>query len=464
MVEEKVTNGTVEEALDGTTKNDGDFITQFTQTILKDIQTYNFWAEDIATSLLSTCCSKVKAYSRIGQFRLNVWHIAIAPSGRGVKSAPFNHFLEPTLKELEKYTKADYKLPSSFSPESIVDYLKRQSYGIIARDEISKLFKETSGKGYTAQMIEIMSNMYDGKIDKRFTFAHGLNDIDDCYITLIGAATPYIYSVLEQSAFVQGLGNRILFEHYKIDRPVRNITDLFGDTQIHRLRADKIVEFAKMLYNIDKLENLTVEINPKSKAAELITKFDNTISERVNKGKESDIKKSYLDRSLLSVLKLSSLKAISSQYNTIEVHNAKDEIKLEVRVEDAQWAIDKVNRHLDSFDEMLKEWYTQPRIKPVESYEAYFETIKRTIADSPDKILTMEEIFNQIGWTYSGTPYTDGKGKIEAAVGRGDIRQLSDDEIKSLPNDTLARHKIDIKRRLPRTFGLNKNMNDDRKR
>lgn len=432
-------------------ENDFDFITAYKEAILKDIPTNEYWAEDIAVVLLSTVCSKVYTYTDVGKFSLNIWTNAIAASGIGNKTSPLKEYLIPTLVKMMKLKtdNSDYRLPVSFTTESMSKHMaEKQRNGIIVKDEVSKLFKEIRGNSYTQQLIEFLSELYDGRVDKRYTITHGLKDIEECYITFIGATTPYIYNILDKSTFVQGLGNRILFEVYKMDRPTTTPSKRYGNSESkYRERLISIENFAKFLNDVDKLNNLHVIIDENSEAAKMLVDFDNSLSDQINSMKDNDLRRSYFDRIVLTTNKLAVLKAISSKFCRLNIQNLNDLYELPVETVDAVWAINKAKRHMRCFEQMLEQWETKPKIKEVVSEEANFKAIRGVVESNEDGIATAQEILVALNWPVSGNKY---KANIDlicsASINDSYLHMMNKVEIEELSEEKCKRHRIDKKK------------------
>ncbi len=188
------------------------FIEEYSQLILEHIPTHPLWAESCALTILSTVLGRDRVIvTKKGKLHLNLYYMYIGPSGIAHKSLPMDQFIRPFL-ELASTDKTDLLLPSLFSTEGMITHLASNSrQGCIIRDEVTALFKESLGKPYLTTEMEFYSDLYDGRPIKRTTRKTGLEYIRDCFVTVITATTPYLYTVLRDQFFRQGTGNRFLY-------------------------------------------------------------------------------------------------------------------------------------------------------------------------------------------------------------------------------------------------------------
>jgi hypothetical protein len=414
-----------------------DFITEYKNAILKDIPTNENWAEDIGIVVLSMACSKVYFYTNVGKVNLNIWINATAPSGLGNKTAPLMEYGKPTIKELTKLNQADYLFPSSFNPESAVELLNKQSKGIIIKDELTRLLKESKAM-QNGVPIEFLTHLYDGNVEKRYTITHGLRDLNEIYISLLGTTTDYLFKVMEQYNFIQGLGNRILWERYDMQREAIPVEKRYGaNDDTYNARMVLIKGFAKFLYKIDKLEFLHVIADPNGNAAKLLANFDIELNNKVNSLPKDDIRRSYYDRMFLQTNKLAVLKSISTQLNNLKVSGDSELYEIQLQESDVVWAINKAHKFLQSFEDMIKEW-DKSRVKKTDvmNEEDNFKAIKEAVESTPYGIACTKEILVRLHWAASGTTYDRSTQLIRsAALNDKYIHKLTEDEIRKLTDE-----------------------------
>jgi len=415
------------------------FIGEYADFLLSNVPTSKEWTEDLATSVLSTVLGSERFVStRIGRLRLNVWHIFVGPSGLSYKTLPLKDYVSKTLIKVGELTGEDVILPSSFSMEGMVEYMsQRHSQGIIIRDEVSTLFKETKGKSYAVDLIEFMSQMYDGTVLKRFTRKAKLEEVLRCYVVFLGATTPYLYDVIEPTVFVQGLGNRILFDLWGGSVKTFNGDELFYDVSSDSDRESRIEGFAEGLADLSAMEGYFLSPEP-DKASKRLAEFKANKDLKANtlyKEDPSDLRSSYLVRAGEMAIKLSGLHAVSRSWRGLPKSKIPE---IPIMPEDVDWAIAKVERHIESFEEFLTAWMTKPLMAKPISYKLDKEAFVNAVRKSPDGIITQEELLSALGW-YKCNKYYQMR---ETVLGEGKVRRLTEEEIEALPDDVKKRHSL----------------------
>ena len=439
-------------------KKENGFIEEYKAEILRHIPTHRDWAEAIAVSALATACNDCVVLDNIGEVRLNTGYVAVAKSSRGWKSPAMRYFLIPLLDRMfrlsgnqERY----YRLPSEFSPEGMTDFLNtRSNSGISVVDEISALFKLAGGRGnsYTVQMMEYLNKLLDGQVDPRYTIGRELENLEgrSPYFCLIGATTPYIYSVLDWGIFTSGFGNRLLYIIYEPEKVTFTEEELFGDNELNlRARDDKLDEYARML---ERLSNRRVKIVVKvgTEASKRITDYRNELEDRADKKEQEGNTglANYISKVSIYIFKLSGLHSISKNIDGLTSRQQVRETTLQIDREDADWAIERVEKYIESFDIFISNWQTKVAEKPPESHRLEYESVINTIKNNADGLATIWELSEKLGWVP-----IDGRAKglspkykdlLDSAIALQKIAELSFEEKKALPEDVRARHKIDI--------------------
>lgn len=433
-----------------TTKSD--FIKEQMQA-MHTVNSNDDWCEDIALSMLSTVSHNVKFYTSTGRIDLNIWIIAVAPSSAG-KSIAFKSYAVPILqkmKELGGNQNIDYQFSSSFTVEALTEYISKEGnkYGLITRDEISSLFKETSGKGYNVRLQEFLSELYDGRISKRTTIAHGTTESSLCYVTLLGGTTQYLYSVLDKQIFIQGLGSRILWELFPVTKRKINRRSFFNLEGIFRKDAG-IEEAAKNLMAIPQ-HDITIQIDSDGKAAKLLEKKYNEMEDSRTKLLSKDILSLdgiYIGKMFVHLLKLSALKRLSREVVNITRLDKGSTHLLFIELEDAKWAINKIDRFYTNYQQMLKEWRTQPIEKPVTTANARFERfidILRMRGGTAKRPLLQGDL---------GFDSKSFRETAQALIEMGKIKMLTEDETRKLSPEVLRKCEINLNNNLPQVYTL----------
>lgn len=339
-----------------------DFIDEYKNMILEGIPTHEDWAEAISITMLSTALGPERYLpTMIGKLKLNVWYLTIAPSGIGFKTAPLKYFAFPTLAKITEILDYPMIMPNRYSLEGFIEYLKKgYTTGCIVRDEFTSMFKE-SGKQYLTDIMEFLSELYDGAVQKRYTRKSKLEEVKNVYITFIGATTPYLFKIMKADWFMQGTGNRILFIIYeRTGRENETIkSDDFFMPQRLMVREQKIEKYAKILAKIH-VSNLEI-ITPNKKAGEELLKFRNEMikkSEMLYRKDIYDLTHSYYARMPEYAFKLSAIKCASRNVDLIL--NTKNLDLLMITIDDVKWALERINKHLQYFNKLINMW----RIKP----------------------------------------------------------------------------------------------------
>lgn len=341
------------------------FIPEFRDFLLDHVPTSRDWAESIAISLLSTAVGgDVFVRSKIGHLKLNLWFLMVGPSGISYKSVPLNYYVFPVLTRLTEELKEQTIMPSRFSIEGIIQWLTKHPQGNIVRDEFTTIFKETT-KGYLSDILEFLSELYDGRMQKRFTRKMQLEEVTNVYVNFLGATTPYLYRIMKPDFFIQGTGNRILIVKYEgLDEKTlkERPEDFFYDIQQDILKNEKLVGYAKELAKIR--QSPVEQLVPMQDAGQKWLDFREKITIRANEMFKSDIynlKYTYIMRLGEFTLKLSGLHAISLHYKKLQGIGR----EMPIMVDDMEWAIQKIKNYYKHFEDLLSDWKPEEQAEPM---------------------------------------------------------------------------------------------------
>lgn len=339
-----------------------DFISQVATFMFNSTKTSYSWAECVATSMLSTVMGSKRYISDvIGKLPLNVWYMCVGPSGLAKKTVPLKNYLTPIMIRVGQDEKL--VMPNRFSVEGYIKWISEQEpEGIMIRDEFTGLLKEGASKDYIVDLLEFLSELYDGTLQKRATIAHKLNEIKHCYLTFITATTPYLYKVMRPEFYTQGTGNRMLVELFDVDSIKEsncNPDEFFQGRAFDRKRDNFIFEVATILNEIRKC-NARVFV-PDDEAALEWTMFENEctkIAKSTYRENMYNLHYSYLARSAEMALKLSGLYTVSRKWDMLLIDDAPD-ITIIEKV-DMERAIKKSKYHYRQFCRMLEQWRSRP--------------------------------------------------------------------------------------------------------
>ncbi|RLI78248.1 hypothetical protein DRP05_07720 [Archaeoglobales archaeon] len=277
-------------------------------------------------------------------------------------------------------------LPFHATSEAMIEHLSRDNkIGVIVKDEATTILKNAR-KQYGADYYEMMSKLYDGSYYERRTRKAGLEIVpSDTYVNMIAATTPYIYKVLEEEFFTQGLGNRILYVLWNGE--TEDSEGIF-DVDIKNYDSKDADILNKLRTLREKCENVRTTI-PLKESESTLTKWRDKISRIVekfyNEGKL--IEQSYYGRMWEMLVKLAALHSIARWYN-----NPKANVAFVIEEKDTQWAIDKTIKYIKNFHRLLEEWRgaTIKTDAKLESSEKLHETIIATIRENGGRITKRE--------------------------------------------------------------------------
>lgn len=301
-----------------------------------------------------------------GRNRLNIWNLVLWGSGEG-KSILMQNELLPTLNYVSKETNGLFVLPSVASSfEGITDWaIEHGLRGTAVRDEATTFFKE-SRSGYTSNVQETYSLVYDGWIMPRATRKVQVHQAIPVYFNLVGGATPqYMFSQMGPEFFFQGVGNRIDFErpkeiptHLTFEEvfPITNVSDLehYGSSDLDREQqefADMLVKIVKVLHKKEYyILTLTEDV------AKMSTEYLNKkVDEKYSIVPESRFafKREYINRDWQKSLKYAGLLAFSESKMIDDALTGEVVMLEEKHIDSGQ----KIAEHnLKQFDNIITEW------------------------------------------------------------------------------------------------------------
>jgi len=358
---------------------DKGFIKDFTNHILEHVPTHPDWAESLAISCLSSCLDRdVYIVTKKGPLRLNLFFMVIGPSGLADKTVSMDHAIE-LLNCFKNQTNRDVVMPSRHTVEGLMKYMDEKiegtneyanTSGIIFRDEVTSLFKEIKNKSFAADEQEFLCELYDGKIQKRYTVKHKLQGYKNVYLNFISATTPNIFKVITVGFFTQGLGNRFMFTFDEYRDPIDvDSDDFLSNPYVYfEQNHDLFVEYATRLTDISVKCPRTV-IGFEDTAAEKITKYYNEkrkIAAERFKNNKFDIEYSYIVRLPEFALKLAALHCISFNEESLDIIP-----QLIIRDLNVNWAIKKVEKHYEHYKRMLSVWNSTTTEEMPTSDESY---------------------------------------------------------------------------------------------
>jgi len=381
-----------------------DFIEDLRDEIVTNIPTHPRWAEAIAVTLLATAAGPNRYVPTcMGNIKLNMWYVAIGPSGLGYKSLPLRTYARPILWKLSE--KIDYELilPEYFSVEGLIEHLAEgHCYGCIIKDEFAEFVKALN-KDYLSDSQEFMSKLYDGDPVMRRTKKGGLEVVRGSYICFLGTTTPYFLTLISEDWFRQGLGNRIIYiyyseEDYNIEREMKIFrSERFFSEDQPLIRESKIEDYAEALLKLYKSKVTTICPDPDvhEEFVELITKLREEAWKRYNVWR-FDLLHEYYARLHIHAIKLAALKELSYFIDTIEKYPSQI---MPITKESWKWALSRIKSYLKYFKEIYELWRSAPHPSQPETIENMTERIYTLIKESRERGVSWSELRERLKWS-----------------------------------------------------------------
>lgn len=405
------------------------------------------WCESLACALVGTMIGKDRYLSNeFGKVRGNIFVIFIAASGLGFKTVPLSTTVRPTLKQLtmrtnESFTKeigmsvgdvrarleelkkatsrskkyheervelqavldklVDYEAPQKFTSEFLYTWLESFPQGMIAGDEYTKMFRGARTKEYLADNMEDLSRLYDCDPEKIGTQSRGVEYPDRSYVSFSSATTYYLFTIMEDDFFIQGTGNRILWilddkrEELDVDKEAMKGSFWWGideESEFYKHHNNLIEKLLK----IDKLPKGLVRMD--FDAGIMLDRY------RVEKYNQAvrifNKNRLNMDANLIARLAQNAMKLALIHCVGRHVLKDIDDINyMEVSQTDAQWAINKMERHFTYYMDMMR---LAPELRKTytKSYKNDQERVLFWIDEWEKKgnKITKTGLMNQIGW------------------------------------------------------------------
>lgn len=348
-----------------------DFVEKLTSFIVKNVEmVQEEWARLLAISLLSTFLGDIQIVKK-PPVKLNLYILMIASSGTR-KSLPIIHVVVKILKKVGVKLSKDFMLPTKSSVEGFIKDLvdNMQKDGVIISHEFSGVFKKSRESGYQSDALEFMSENYDGIGYDRSTISHGKQKLDNIYIGILACSTPYFLKKMDEDFFIQGTGNRFLYNYFDVKNFIipskdeeqmnKDIGKIFSSTGYDRytLGIDNFSnELCKLYKNLHGDKALLRNLKLSKQAAIEWRKYE---IQALEKWKEllTDIfnwKGLIINRYPLTVLKLAGIYCISRNFRKIIDAESKNDLEdILIKRKDVKRAIKTVMTHHKHFKELLE--------------------------------------------------------------------------------------------------------------
>jgi|GEM_PF-4878125 len=433
------------------------FIENLTKVLIDRLPGVNpSYARMCAEILLAGCSFKISHYNRIGRMGLGLWGLVITRSGEW-KTVPIRNYIIPILRSVESRLPSHglvkrIAVPSRFSPEGLIEFMnlhKETRYneetgeeeemlcicneGLMVRDEFTGMMRGVKTKDWMSDVSELLSEVYDMSVQPYYTKKDKLQDVPYCNVSFLMATTPYFYSLLDETFFTQGLGNRMDYILFEPPKEPRKVTpdDFFGIED--RSEVSRIIKsFADDLLKLLNSNIRFVGIDPE--VAELWTDYRNDIERRKRQlsGHGLDVLKwAYMSRQAEKALRRAGVYCVSRAiYSPLMLRSD----TIVVNEQDMRLAIERQEEHYRHFEQLLREWMKSPEPRSRKSTDvADLERMIAIIEDRPHKMITNQQWLKESGYGFQNKFYYL-KGVLLA---RGDVRELTPEEIGRLNKDQL---------------------------
>ena len=374
-----------------------DFIGDLSAHIQKHSQTNPLWADTVAMATLSAVLEGIQLNDIYGPLNLNIYALCIGPSGLANKTVPMKNIAYPILEKAGEIARWDFTLPSRFSLEGFIEHLsKESSFGIILNDEFTHVLKEAYGAGYLSEILEFLSELYDGTAQKRYTKKSKLEKSAKVYVSFLSATTPYIYEVMKPEMFLQGTANRFLFVLFKDSVEKTYTPDEFFSssvaTQEYEERNNEFGEFLGELRNVIVKGGWMIDINRMDRSGQILLDYRQNCLDRTKAlyaaRRPKDFIYSYLVRQPEICLKIAGLKAVSEYYRNFFRSPIKEILISESH---AQWAVDKMRVYEENFMRMQDEWARHNVQKEVvKTLDNYHDQIRSHLKEAGGVMLVQD--------------------------------------------------------------------------
>ena len=422
-----------------------------------NIPTNPDWCENLAACLVGTIAGatedgKIREIrNSFGPLRPNIFTIYIGASRLGFKTVPLKTVVRPALIRVtemynskvclesgitidEFYTrknglaKADakekktpewkkeksfidkigtqlvnFEMPENFTSEALVSWLTTHPIGMIASDEFTNMFKGVSTKDYMSNVMEVLSRLYDSEVEKKATIARGVENAKNIHVCFASATTPYLMTLMDDSFFWQGTGNRILWivddVLDKIDqKEEENFAEFFWNPDKSREFDAEFERILTLLAGIRNLPEGQVLLSFGA-SAELNKYRINMYNKAVGlfMADMMDRDSSFVAGLAQNAMKLALIHCIGRY--AMDSSSGNYTGYMEINEEDSGWAIKKMDRHL-KFYHKLWELSSRVRSGSTKSYKVDEERILSIIekVEITGKKLSVNKLRNQTGW------------------------------------------------------------------
>jgi predicted RNA-binding protein associated with RNAse of E/G family len=371
------------------------FVEAMTKHILSHIPTNPLWAETVSLTTLSSVLEGVRFNTMLGPLQLNLFSLCVGPSGLANKTLPLKNVAIPILRKAEQVANWKILLPPRFSLEGFIEFMSiKSSVGIIITDEFTHVIKEAYGKDYLSDIMEFLSELYDGTAQERYTRKTKLESSKRVYVSFMSATTPYLYTIMRPELFLQGTANRFLFVVFKEPNLQKYDSKTFF---IPAVRAKEFDDQNEALGEYLGTLRTTITkggwiVGTMDESAGILLEYRdycyNKASALWKSSRPNDFEYSYIVRQAEMCFKLAAIKAIGDMYYNIFKTNLRE---ITITPSQAKWAVEKMHTYEENFKRLLTDW-NKYNIKKetVMTLDNYHDVVKSHIASAGGTISRSE--------------------------------------------------------------------------
>jgi len=410
---------------------EGDFIEDLKKDILSVSKELSpEWVETCAMKPLNTVLYETQIVEQEAPMPLNLFNLMIALTGIG-KSKPIYKWTTSIIRHTEKLLDRDLTLPNRMSVEGFIKWTAQRAIieledkdeegkkkqrkgrylhnvGLIARDEYSGMFRQARKADWQSDALEFQSELYDGSYQKRYTISQGLNEVPEMYACLLSATTPHFLKAMDKQFFIQGTGNRILYDYFDVSEyeipeidPIKYFSKSWSQ---HRER--KFVEYSNKLKALFKFKNAGEEkyYEPKLNdlymspdAGELWVDFKTqTEVEWKRRAVKNPLGWKYhpLKRYAEFALKYSGIYAVSRMCNSLKTLSEDNIADFTIIGRDMERAVSRVMKHHDSLIQIIQMKVKLIPQKTPKSHDDEAYSMVMVLEEAPNKMLNAGQWFD----------------------------------------------------------------------
>jgi len=320
-----------------------------------------------------------------GGKNLNVWFVLIGKSRVSRKSTVVSR-----AEEIIDMIDASLKLPIDFTPQALVQVMKRMSDGKITRagwvnDECSGFFEQLRKTDFMVTADTVMSRMYDGRSYKRTTVGRGEERVDEPYLTILISSTEHLPGLFDVGRIRQGFLNRFIYVPGKRTRNLELRTNLTDDERQH---AEGIVEWLRALFTTTQ----TYVMNMTTEAKNIYNDYEARVDKDIMSG-QLGIKEGYRGNLPNFLVRISGLYRISRmtlgdllEYNRPVVVIEKEDVERAMAYVEEAWV---------RFEEIISMMRTSASSRMLLTEENKLEMVFRIIKDGENERATRTQVYKQ---------------------------------------------------------------------